>query len=49
MSGLDEKPIVNIPSLEELEKMVLESLRQEISPASQNETQSYSWEDFIDN
>jgi len=29
--------------------MVLESLRQEVSPASQNETQPYSWEDFIDN
>jgi hypothetical protein len=49
MSGVDEKPIVNIPSLEELEQMVLESLRQEVSPASQNETQPYSWEDFIDN
>lgn len=49
MSDTDRDPVVNIPSLEEFEKMVLESLRQDASSISPHETNSYSWEDFIDN
>lgn len=49
MSSADPKPIVKIPSLEELEKMVLESLRKEASSVLPSSAVSYSWEDFIDN
>ncbi|MDA8308079.1 MAG: hypothetical protein M0Z81_14805 [Deltaproteobacteria bacterium] len=49
MSSADSKPIVKIPSLEELEKMVLDSLQQEASSVLPSSAVSYSWEDFIDN
>ncbi len=48
MCGAEDKPVVSIPSLEELEKQVIKKLREEASGVP-SEPEARSWEDFIDN
>ena len=48
MSCADDKPVVNISSSEELEKMVLESSHRDAFTTPAFWMGSYSWEDFIE-